>query len=356
MARVRHDILVLGASFGSLLGMKLALAGHRVHLVGLPAEAFAIRERGLRVSMPVRGRDTALELDSRSAPGVLSASGPDGVTPDHYDLVALVIQEPHYSLPGVRELVGRIAESRRPCLAVMNVPPPPFLERIPGVDAEKVVDCYTEPSVWGSFDPALMTLCSADPQAVRPRPEEPNVLRVVLASNFKLAPFESEDHTGILRDLERDVDAIRLDPGGGAVDVPVKLRVQGSVFAPLAKWSMLLAGNYRCVTGRGIRSIRDAVYDDIDLTRRIYDWVNDLCVEIGASPADLVPFDRYRQAAEVLVEPASVARALLGGAKRVERADCLIRSIGLQFGRRLEEVDHVVATVDRALDANRERG
>ena len=33
------DILILGASYGSLLGTKLALGGHNVKLVCLPAEA-----------------------------------------------------------------------------------------------------------------------------------------------------------------------------------------------------------------------------------------------------------------------------------------------------------------------------
>jgi len=350
-----YDILVLGASFGSLLGMKLVLAGHRVHVVGLPSEVSAIRESGLRVRMPVRGKDTLLELDSRSAAGTLSVSSPDGVQPSRYDMISLVMQEPHYSLPGVRELVGRIAEARKPCMAVMNIPPPSFLRRIPGLDAEKVAPCYTDFALWGAFDPALVTLCSADAQAFRPRQGEPNVLQVVLATNFKVAPFDSEDHTGILRKLEADVDAVRFDPGGGEIEVPVKLRVRDSLFAPLAKWSMLLVGNYRCETDAGIRSIRDAVHDDIDLARRIYEWVNEVCRGLGANEDELVPFDRYAKAAESLTEPASVARALFSGATQVERADCLIRSIGLQLGKRLDEVDQVVATVDRLLEANRMR-
>jgi hypothetical protein len=42
-------------------------------------------------------------------------------------------------------------------------------------------------------------------------------------------------------------------------DVPVKLKVFDSLFVPLAKWSMLLTGNYRCITPHEPQSIRDAV-------------------------------------------------------------------------------------------------
>ena len=45
-------ILVLGASYGSLLATKLLLAGHNVTLVCLPAEAQLINKEGTRVRMP----------------------------------------------------------------------------------------------------------------------------------------------------------------------------------------------------------------------------------------------------------------------------------------------------------------
>jgi ketopantoate reductase len=45
----RQEILVLGASYGSLLAAKLLLAGHSVHLVCLPPEADLIEAEGFRV-------------------------------------------------------------------------------------------------------------------------------------------------------------------------------------------------------------------------------------------------------------------------------------------------------------------
>ncbi len=83
-----YKILILGASYGSLLATKLLLAGHTVKLVCLPAEAELINKEGTRVRMPVKGRDGLVEVDSRKLPGKLSADVPGAIEPSEYDLVA----------------------------------------------------------------------------------------------------------------------------------------------------------------------------------------------------------------------------------------------------------------------------
>jgi len=60
----QHRILIMGASYGSLLGTKLALAGHAVHLVCLPAEADLINKEGAIVRMPIKGREGLVESNS----------------------------------------------------------------------------------------------------------------------------------------------------------------------------------------------------------------------------------------------------------------------------------------------------
>ena len=67
-------------------------------------------------------------------------------------------------------------------------------------------------------------------------------------------------------------------------DVPVKLKVFNSLFVPLAKWSMLLTGNYRCITQQEPRSIRDAVHGDMELSQSIYDHVDAIAQRLGADP------------------------------------------------------------------------
>src|SRR5258708_1795630 len=142
-----YKILIMGASYGSLLGMKLALAGHTAKLVCLPVEAELINKEGARVRMPVKGRDGLVEVDSRALPGKLSAEGPGTVNPSDYDLVALAMQEPQYRSPGVRELLDKVAKARVPCMSIMNMPPLPYLARIPGLNSQACIICYNDASV-----------------------------------------------------------------------------------------------------------------------------------------------------------------------------------------------------------------
>ncbi len=348
-----YSTLILGASYGSLLGIKLALAGHSVTLVCLPEEAALINAEGQKVRMPAKARDDLVEIDSRRLPGALSATTPGDADPSACDLIALAMQEPQYRAPGVRELLDAVATSRAPCMSIMNMPPPPYLKRIPGLDTDALAGCYTDAGIWDSFDPDLLTLCSPDPQAFRPPEEKTNVLQVSLPTNFKVARFGADAHTAILRDLEADIEAVRFDDGQGAIELPVKLRVHDSVFVPLAKWSMLLTGNYRCVQQDDMRSIRDAVHGDIEASRSVYAWVGALCRALGASEADQVPFEKYASAAQGLIRPSSAARALAAGAQNIERADRLVRTIAAQKGLQSDEVDRTVALVDSWLAANR---
>jgi hypothetical protein len=240
-------------------------------------------------------------------------------------------------------------------MSIMNMPPPPFLARIPGLDVAACRSCYTDATVWDSFDQRFMTLCSPDAQAFRPPDEKVNVLQVRLPTNFKAARFESDAHTSMLRQLEADIDAARLETPTGPIEVPVKLRVHESIFVPLAKWAMLLAGNYRCVGPDSVRSIRDAVLSDVDATRSVYEWVIGVCLALGAARNDLVPFEKYANAAEMLQSPSSAARALAAGVPYIERTDRLVQAIGAQKGMRHDIVDRTVAQVDAWLERNRRK-
>lgn len=350
-----YRILIFGASYGSLLATKLLLAGHTARLVCLPAEADLINQEGARVRMPVKGRDGLVEVDSRKLPGKLAAGGASGINPAGFDLVALAMQEPQYRSAGVRELLDAVAKAKVPCMSIMNMPPLPYLARVPGVDAAACRGCYTDARVWDSFDPAFMTLCSPDPQASRPPDEKVNVLQVRLPTNFKSARFPSDAHTAILRRLEADIEAARFDTASGKIELPVKLKVHDSVFVPLAKWAMLMAGNYRCVTRQGIRSIKDAVHADLKASRAMYDWVVALCKSLGADAKDLVPFEKYAAAANGLTGPSSAARALYGGAPYIERVDRLVQAIAKQKRMRSAALDEVVALVDAQLEVNRKK-
>src|SRR4051812_30969277 len=346
-----YNILIFGASYGSLLATKLLLGGHNTHLVCTPAEVELFNKEGSRVRMPVKGREGLIEIDSDKLPGKLSAAVPTAVKLGAYDLVVLGMQEPQYRSAGVRELLDAVAKAKLPCMSIMNMPPLPYLARIPGLKTDALKGCYTDASVWASFDPNCMTLCSPDPQAFRPPEEKVNVLQVRLPTNFKSACFASDKHTAVLRKLESDIEASRFE----GIELPVKLKVHESVFVPLAKWAMLISGNYRCVTKDGIRPIKEAVHGDLEASRAMYNWVVKLCVSLGANEKDLVPFEKYAAAAQSLGSPSSAARALAAGAPYIERVDRLVQAIAAQKGMRSEVLDEVVRLVDARLESNRRK-
>lgn len=350
-----YNILLLGASYGSLLASKLLFGGHSIHLVCLPAEADLINKEGFKVRLPVRGRAEPVLLESKKLPGKVTAGPATGVDPAGFDLVGLCMQEPQYRSPDVRALLEAVGKAKVPCMSIMNMPPLAYMRRIPKLDHAALEPAYAEPRVWDAISPNKITLNSPDPQAIRPPDGQANELLVTLPTNFKCARFESDADTKILQDLERDVDAARFKTAEGEIELPVKLKVHDSIFVPLAKWAMLLAGNYRCILPDGIRTASEAVHSDIEKSREIYNFVIKVCVAIGADEKVLVPFEKYAAAAKELSRPASAARAIQNGAPNIERADKLVQLIGKQVGLQNPHVDAIVELVDRRLKENREK-
>jgi hypothetical protein len=340
-----RNILILGASYGSLLATKLLMAGHNVTLVCRRKTADLINRDGTEVRIKLRDEPTHRAIFSRDLPGRLDAVIPSEVDISRYDLVCLAMQEPQYTNHSIRVLLIKVAEAKLPCLSIMNMPPLPYLKRIPTLAEMDLEEAYTNAQVWDRFKPGLVSLCSPDPQAFRPPDEAANVLHVGLPTNFKAAAFEDEKHNRLLRELEADIDAVKLD----GQDVPVKLKVFDSLFVPLAKWSMLLTGNYRCITPHEPQAIRDAVHSDLKLSESIYDHVDAIVRRLGADPQDQVPFAKYAKAAESLLKPSSAARAVASGAPFIERVDLLVKLISHQLGVPNGEIDRTVEIVDQKL-------
>jgi hypothetical protein len=317
-----------------------------VTLVCRNKTAALVNRNGTEVRIKLRDEAVHRAIFSRDLPGKLDAVTPADVDVSRFDLVGLAMQEPQYANHTVRVLMVKIAAAGLPCLSIMNMPPLPYLKRIPALKDMDLEEAYTNAQVWERFKPGLVTLCSPDPQAFRPPEEAANVLHVGLPTNFKAAIFEDERHNKVLRELEADIDAVTLD----GHDVPVKLKVFDSLFVPLAKWSMLLTGNYRCITQYEPQSIRDAVHDDLELSQAIYDHVDTIARRLGADPQDQVPFEKYAKAAQSLLKPSSAARAVASGAPFIERVDLLVKLISHQLGVPNAEIDRTVETVDQKLN------
>jgi hypothetical protein len=274
------------------------------------------------------------------------------VNPKDYDLIALAMQEPQYRSPGVRELLDAVAKSRVPCMSIMNMPPLPY-EADSGLNYDALKSAYAI-RVWDNFDPGCLTLCSPDPQAIRPPDEKVNVLMVTLPTNFKVAKFDNDKSTAILRQLEQEIDAVRFDPGDGVkIELPVKLRVHDSIFVPLAKWSMLLAGNYRCVTGAECAPRKKRCIAISRPRARSTISCSTCASSLAPSPA-ISCRSKYADAAKSLIRPASAARA-----RKTARPISNARTSWCSSSpsRRLSHpvIDAGVALVDARLEANRKR-
>ena len=346
-----RNILILGASYGSLLATKLLMAGHNVTLVCRRKTADLINRDGTEVRIKLRDEAVHRAIFSRDLPGKLDATTPQDVDLSRYDLVGLAMQEPQYTNHTIRVLMIKIAAAGLPCLSIMNMPPLPYLKRIPALADMDLEEAYTNASVWERFKPGLVTLCSPDPQAFRPPEEAANVLHVGLPTNFKAAAFEDEKHNELLRELEAGIDAVTLD----GKDVPVKLKVFNSLFVPLAKWSMLLTGNYRCITPHEPQSIRDAVHGDLKLSQSIYDHVDGIARRLGADPADQVPFRKVCQGGGKPAQ-AVIGRAGRGQRRALHRAGRPAGEAGLRSARRLQRRDRPHGADRRSETEREDRG
>ena len=227
-----RNILILGASYGSLLATKLLMAGHNVTLVCRKNTAELINRDGTEVRIKLRDEAMHRAILSRDLPGTLDATTPADVDVSRYDLVGLAMQEPQYTNHTIRVLMIKIAEAKLPCLSIMNMPPLPYLKRIPALADMELEEAYTNAQVWERFKPGLVSLCSPDPQAFRPPEEAANVLHVGLPTNFKAAIFADETHNLLLRELEaghRGGEAGRPGRSGEAQGVRFAVRPAGQM-------------------------------------------------------------------------------------------------------------------------------
>ena len=246
---MKTNVLILGASYGSLFGTKLLMAGHSVSLVCTRPTADLINREGTIVRFPIKGRESLLDVSSKQLPGALSATHSGRRRSRQIRSGRARHAGSAIRRQGVRELMGRVGQSRvalsgdheHAAAALSETHSRTF----PRIHSRA---CYADPGVWDGFDPTLTTLASPDPQAFRPPDQPKNVLQVGLPTNFKAARFDAEKPTALLRNLETDIEASPVRLGRAvAIEIPVKLKVHDSIFVPLAKWPMLMAGNYRCI-------------------------------------------------------------------------------------------------------------
>jgi ketopantoate reductase len=77
-------MLILGASYGSLLSTKLLMAGHDVTLICRSASAALINSEGTEVRIKLRDEDEHRAIRSADLPGTLNAVTPEKARHCHF--------------------------------------------------------------------------------------------------------------------------------------------------------------------------------------------------------------------------------------------------------------------------------
>ncbi len=344
------NVLVLGAAYGLLPAVRVLLSGHRVTVVCRTSEQVALAAHGARITSLRRDgkSDTALSVGARIGQAPADELQLAGVDLDlaRFDIVFLAMSEPQYASDEVAGLLRRIGQANVPVVSLMNALPPPFLSRLGTIDVSQLRAGFTAWDVWQDLEPALVSAASPDAQAIRPDPARSNELSITLASNFKIAPFAQPAHQSLIETIARDVSAYRLD--GRALTV--RVIAHPSLFVPLAKWPMLIAGNCRCVHQDGsVVSIADAVGADLEASRSIYDQTIEIIMSAGAGEGEVVPFAHYARAARSLIRPSSFARAISAGAPNIERVDKIVQLSGRSLGIDVPGINQIVEMVDRLM-------
>ena len=92
-------ILILGASYGSLLSTKLLMAGHDVTLICRSKSAALINDEGTEVRIKLRDEDSHRAFRSHDLAGTLDAVTPADARPEDYDMISLEIGRAHVRTP-----------------------------------------------------------------------------------------------------------------------------------------------------------------------------------------------------------------------------------------------------------------
>ena len=276
-----YNILILGAAYGSLLASKMLFGGHKIHHVCLPAEADLINAEGFRVRLPVKGRKDPVLLDSTKLPGRVTASGAQGVNPKDYDLICLACRSRSTARPACANCSMRWrsrgavhVDHEHAAAALREAHPRP---RLRGAGA-RLHRCAGVGQLRSEVPDAVQPRSAGDPPAGR----EGQCADGHAADQLQGGEVRRREGHG---DPAPAREGDRRDPlrsgDGTKIELPVKLRVYDFIFVPLAKWSMLLAGNYRCVTEDGMRTAQEAVHSDLATSKSVYDFVFDLCVKLA---------------------------------------------------------------------------
>jgi hypothetical protein len=256
----------------------------------------------------------------------------DLLHPEKYDLVILAMQEPTFSMPTLESLLKKLGHL--PILSVMNIPPASFIRNDLGLHKVDYSGIYHSPFFFDNSSTNKFIHASAEPQIFAN--EKGGNFYIRLGGAFRCSFTNQKIESQLVQVLLRPIVNSKL---------PVTIKNYLSPWVSISKFPMLIAGNYRCISNGVLRSIGDAVHQDLKLSEVIYCEAANGLKALGAPRNSIVPFKNYSLAAINLTSPSSVARSLISGG-RIERTDKLLQHIFHAYQLPCVEIDKIVRQID----------
>ena len=133
-----YNVLILGASYGSLLATKLLFGGHKTTMVCLPAEVEAFNSEGAhRAAAGARPQGAGRAQLAEIARQPQARPAPATSTRPISTWSRWRCRSRNTARPGCANCSTRWRRARCRRMSIMNMPPLPYLKRIPGLDTER---------------------------------------------------------------------------------------------------------------------------------------------------------------------------------------------------------------------------
>ena len=324
----KKKILVIGANYGLLLAGALIERNFTVDVFGKSEEVDTLIKEGFSI----KWGDKNFKFESSKNLKFIK-----NLIDDDYILAILAVQEPSLANPAIKDIISLISKKSIPILSVMNIPLLNFLKDIVGIkNIKKPELIYSGLNTSSLINSKLIINCSPEPQIFSI--SKFNELSIRLGGVFRCSSLGSIDEETI-SDLTKTISN----------GLPVKIKNYKSAWVSLSKLPMLIVGNYRCLDNFKLRSIQDAVNQNIQLSEKIYNQVIYLIKYLGAGRESIIPFKLYLKATNKLDAPSSVARSIVNGKINVERVDKLVQILCNSISFYSPEIEQIVLNIENSM-------
>lgn len=339
-------ILIFGASYGILASFKFLLAGYDVVCICKKDEAKYLNKNGFLINIPGYLK-TKLNIESKNLKGRFFPTEPNNIDLSKIKIVILAMQEDQYKDVKLSSILLEIAQKKIPTISIMNIPPSVYLKNFNLNNIDELDYIYVNNHIWKKFDENFITHSSADPQIYKPNIEKINEIHVRLASNFKISDFKDNKSSKLLEIISNKINNARYLIKEKNTKIPINFNIFKSNFVSISKWPMIITGNYRCLENNKLRSIKEAVNEDLNYSKKIYNDVYELCKKIGAEDKDLINFEKYVKASQNLNAPSSVSRQAYAGGKNFERVDKLVLFFAKKNNIQITGLDEIISNFNQ---------